>query len=68
MLIDKKYEYEQLEKEIEKLELEKKGLETQLNKPNLDFESMNEITTKLGDVITLIDEKSFRWMELDELS
>ena len=63
-----KYEYEQLEKEIEKLELEKKDLEGQLNNPNLDFESMNEITTNLGDVITQIDEKSFRWMELDELS
>ena len=63
-----KYEYEQLEKEIEKLELEKKGLETQLNNPNLDFESMNEITTKLSDVITQIDEKSLRWIELDELS
>ena len=29
---------------------------------------MNEITTKLGDVITQIDEKSLRWIELDELS
>ena len=63
-----KYEYEQLEKEIEKLELEKKDLETQLNNPNLDFESMNEITTNLGDVITLIDKKTFRWMELDEFA
>ena len=63
-----KYEYEQLEKEIEKLELEKKDLETQLNNPNLDFESMNEITTNLGDVITQIDKKTFRWMELDEFA
>ena len=63
-----KYEYEQLEKEIEKLELEKKDLETQLNNPNLDFKSMNEITANLGDVITLIDTKTFRWMELDEFA
>ena len=63
-----KYEYEQLEKEIEKLELEKIDLEAQLNNPNLDFKSINEITTKLGNVITQIDVKLFRWMELDELS
>lgn len=63
-----KYEYEQLEKEIEQLEIEKKDLETQLNSPGLDFEVMSELTTKLGEVITQIDEKSFRWMELDELS
>lgn len=62
-----KYEYEQLEKEIEQLEIEKKNLEAQLSSLNLDFESMNEITTKLGYVISQIDEKSFRWMELDEL-
>ena len=63
-----KYEYEQLEKEIEKLELEKKDLEDLLNNPNLNFESINEITTNLGDIITQIDEKSLRWIELDELS
>ena len=63
-----KYEYEQLEKDIEKLELEKKDLEAQLNNLNLDFESMNEITTKLGDIIAQIDQKSFRWIELDEFS
>ena len=62
-----KYEYEQLEKEIEKLELEKKNLEAQLNNSITDFETINEISTKLGDVITQIDKKLLRWIELDEL-
>ena len=58
-----KYEYEQLEKEIEKLELEKKNLEAQLNNSITDFETINEISTKLGDVITQIYKKLLRWIE-----
>jgi len=63
-----KYEYEQLEKEIEKLEKNKKELETKLEDTNIPYEEMMDKSAQLGKIIELIDEKSFRWMELDELA
>jgi len=63
-----KYEYEQLEKEIEKLEKDKKELETKLEDNNIPYEEMMDKSAQLGKIIELIDEKSFRWMELDELA
>jgi len=63
-----KYEYEQLEIEIEKLEKEKNALETALEDTDMSYEKMMDKSEKLGKTIELIDEKSFRWMELDELA
>jgi ATP-binding cassette subfamily F protein uup len=62
-----KYEYDQLEKSIVALEEEKKKLEEQLNDPNLDFEKINDLSSRLGAVMQQLDEESFRWMELDEM-
>ena len=62
-----KYEYEQLENEIEKLEKEKAGLETELSDPGMEYEEILKKSTRLGEVNQSIDEKSFRWMELDDL-
>ncbi len=61
-----KLEYEKLEKEIEELESEKTELETKLNDGSTDYEKLQEVTKRLGDVMQLIDEKTFRWMELAE--
>jgi len=62
-----KYEYEQLELEIEQLEKEKKQLEVELADPELEYDHMMEKSSRMGKLIELIDEKSFRWLELDEL-
>ena len=62
-----KYEYGELEKEIEKLELEKKELEDSLLSPELEVDKIIENSKRLSDLVKLIDEKSLRWMELDEL-
>ncbi len=62
-----KYEYDNLEKEIEALEKEKAELEVIIQNPNIALEEMMTKSERLGTVINLIDEKSFRWMELDEL-
>ena len=62
-----KYEYEQLEKEIAVLEKEKKYLEESLLSPTLSVENIVENSKRLTEIEILIDEKSFRWMELDEL-
>ena len=61
-----KLEYEALETEIESLEVEKAGLEQSINDGVNDYETLKQMTTRLGIVITMIDEKTMRWMEMDE--
>ena len=62
-----KREYVELEKEIEKLESEKNELEESLLSPELEVDKIIENSKRLSDLVKLIDEKSLRWMELDEL-
>ncbi|MDG1718615.1 MAG: ABC-F family ATP-binding cassette domain-containing protein [Flavobacteriales bacterium] len=62
-----KYEYEQLEKEIAILEKEKEELESSLLNPNLNVEIIIENSKILSDIVNIIDKKSSRWLELDEL-
>lgn len=60
-----KHEYENLEKEIHALEKKKKELEILMSEEN-NYERLQEISSSLGKIIESIDEKTFRWMELDE--
>ena len=62
-----KREYVELENEIEKLELEKNELEESLLSPELEVDKIIENSKRLSDLVNLIDEKSLRWIELDEL-
>ena len=62
-----KFEYEQLEKDIEKLEKQKIELESELQKEGLSFEDINTKSEELGKIIQTLDEKTLRWLELDEL-
>ena len=62
-----KYEYEQLEKDIEKLETTKKELEEDLLQEGLSFQDINQKSEKLGEIIQELDDKTMRWLELDEL-
>ncbi len=59
-------EYETLEKEIEQLETEKTELETAINSGIQAYEELNKLSERIGKVIELIDDKTLRWMELDE--
>ncbi|MFW5821074.1 MAG: ABC-F family ATP-binding cassette domain-containing protein [Bacteroidota bacterium] len=61
-----KTEYEELEKEIEMLEKEKTELEKILNSGSDDFEKLQRASERVGEVIQILDEKSLRWLELDE--
>jgi len=62
-----KQEYQALEKEIESLENEKRTLETSMDSGGTDYETLQKDASRIGVLIELIDEKTFRWMELDEL-
>jgi ATP-binding cassette subfamily F protein uup len=62
-----KFEYDQLEKDIEALESRKKELEIEISKENLSFDTINQLSDELGTLMSTLDEKSMRWLELDEL-
>lgn len=59
-------EFEQLDKEIPVLENEKAELEKELNLVSTDYEALNRISTRISELIKLIDNKTLRWMELGE--
>jgi ATP-binding cassette subfamily F protein uup len=66
MSFKEKHEYESLEKDIPKLESQKKDLENQLSASMTDYEKIGEITTQIGELTEKIEEKSMRWLELSE--
>ncbi|MFM9985903.1 MAG: ABC-F family ATP-binding cassette domain-containing protein [Flavobacteriales bacterium] len=62
-----KHELEQLEKELPRLEEEKKMLEEKLNSNLTDHEELLRVTAKLGELVSELDEKGLRWLELSEM-
>ena len=59
-------EYEQLARDIEALENEKKELTIKLEQ-QLDYKEIEKIGNRIGEITDLIDEKELRWLELDEI-
>ena len=61
-------EYEALTAEIEALTTEKATLERQLSDGSLtDPAEITKASTRIGELLALLDEKELRWLELDEL-
>ncbi|MCC8187793.1 MAG: ABC-F family ATP-binding cassette domain-containing protein [Bacteroides sp.] len=67
MSFKEKREFEQLEQEISDLEEEKKQIEEALCSGTLSVEDLTEKSKRLPQLTELIDEKTFRWMELSEI-
>ncbi len=61
-----KFEFDQLEKEIPELEIKKKELETKLASGLTDHIELEKTTAELGKVISDLDNKGMRWLELSE--
>ncbi|PQB03864.1 ABC-F family ATP-binding cassette domain-containing protein [Aureitalea marina] len=59
-------EHRKLEKEIAKLELEKEKLEGLFATENWSGDEIDKQSRKLADIIQQLDEKTERWMELEE--
>ncbi len=57
-------EFKQLETDIDALSSEKKQLEADLSSGTLTVEELNTKSARIGEVISLLDEKENRWMEL----
>ena len=63
---DKK-EHKNLERQISKLELEKKEMENFFKESNNSYELMHEKSKELENINNLLEVKLNRWMELEEL-
>jgi len=63
-----KREFEQLEKDIEALETEKKEIESQLSSGTVSVDDITRLSKRLPVVDAELDEKSLRWLELSEFA
>jgi len=59
-------EFKQIEKDIEKLTKEKEDLTEKLSAGNLEHQQIQTISSMLEKIISSIDEKELRWLELSE--
>lgn len=57
---------EELEKDIEALELEKKTLEEQLSACTLPAGELTKASVRIGEVMTTLDDKMMQWIEIEE--
>ena len=62
---NEKREFETLEKEIAKLETERKQLEGSIS--SMPFEDIQKASLRIGDIAALLNERESRWLELSEL-
>ncbi len=67
MSYKERQEFETLEKDIAALETEKADIETKLSGEETDNDKIIALSTRIGEIIDLIDEKTMRWLELSEL-
>ncbi|MDD4149340.1 MAG: ABC-F family ATP-binding cassette domain-containing protein [Bacteroidales bacterium] len=64
---NEKFEFEQLEEELPKLEKKRTNLENELNSGSLDSENLIIKSKELSQLMTEIENKEHRWLELSEL-
>jgi ATP-binding cassette subfamily F protein uup len=63
-----KQELENLDKELEKLENEKKELTFKISSSNINHSELNELSQKIEKIIQTLEVKELRWLELSELA
>lgn len=63
-----KQEFEHLETDIQDLETEKKELTLQLSSGNLSSDALIEKSNRIAEIMTAIDDKTTRWLELSEFN
>lgn len=61
-------EFQALEQDIEILTAEKQQLETELNSGQLQGEELIRKSERIGEVLSELDEKEMRWLELSEMA
>ncbi len=68
MSFNEKFEFENLEKEISKLNLKKSELEGLLNSGELSHDDLIQKSHEYSDLLALLEEKEMRWLELSEIT
>ena len=63
-----KAEFESLEKNLEKLELDKATILAKISSEGVSNQDVYELGVKLGEIISEIEEKTNRWIELSEFT
>ncbi|GAC1448564.1 MAG: ABC-F family ATP-binding cassette domain-containing protein [Chitinophagaceae bacterium] len=61
-----KREFELLEKEIADLTIEKETITEKLSSGTAPFGELQKLSTRIGEITQLMDEKELRWLELSE--
>jgi len=64
---NEKREFELLEKEIAALSAEKSQLSVQLSDPDVNYQTIENLSKRFSEITDLLDEKELRWLELSEL-
>ena len=67
LTFDEQKEFKKLEKEIEKIELEKEGIQNRFSIENLESQKIEELSINLGKLDQKLDQKTTRWFELSAL-
>lgn len=68
MSFKEKQEFDQLEKDIQSLELEKADITEKISSGNLDHQLLMNFSARIEEIIELLDEKEMRWLELSEMA
>jgi ATP-binding cassette subfamily F protein uup len=68
MSFKEKQEFEQIEKMLPQLEVEKEKLSEELSSGVLSNEELQQKGERLGQIVDQIDEFTMRWLELSEFS
>lgn len=67
MTFQEQREFEQLEKDLAALESEKSALEEALSSGTLGGDELMAKSSRIAEIIDLLDEKEMRWLELSEI-
>ncbi|MBQ6612910.1 MAG: ABC-F family ATP-binding cassette domain-containing protein [Alistipes sp.] len=59
-------ELEELERDLASLAEERTTLEAELNAGTADYARLTELSSRIEQIIALVDEKEMRWLELNE--
>lgn len=59
-------ELEELERDLASLAEERTTLEAELNAGTADYTRLTELSSRIEQIIALVDEKEMRWLELNE--
>ena len=61
-----KQDFDSIEKEMPQLQKEKNTLEEKMNTGKLSYDELQKAAARVSEIITLLDEKEMRWLELSE--